>query len=159
LLDVVQPVSQDDEWISSSRVRQLLLAGDVVAANGMLTAPYRLRGTVVEGAKRGRTLGFPTANITEAESLLPGNGVYAGRGIVGNQVWPAAIHVGPNPTFGEEARKLEAHLIGCQQDLYGKTLEIEFLRRLRDVRPFPSVDDLVRQLQADVAAAKTTDRE
>lgn len=151
LLDVLPPVQVDGDWISSSRIRQLLLAGEVTSANAMLTAPYRLRGLVVEGAKRGRTLGFPTANITQAETLLPGTGVYAGRAFLNNNSWPAAIHVGPNPTFGEEARKLEAHLLGCQEDLYGTRLEVEFLQRLRDVHPFPSVDSLLKQLRLDVA--------
>jgi riboflavin kinase/FMN adenylyltransferase len=152
-LEILQPVTADGGEVSSSQVRSMLLTGDVAAANSLLTKPYRLRGEVVTGARRGATLGFPTANIEQPENLLPGTGVYAGRAFTSQRDFPAAIHIGPNPTFGEEARKLEAHLIGFSGDLYGQVLEVEFDRRLRDVRKFNSREELVEQLRTDITAA------
>src|SRR5690606_12883925 len=103
---------QDGETISSSRVRQLLAAGQIAQAKRMLTQPYRIRGMVTHGAARGHQLGFPTANLDAVDTLIPAPGVYAGRGFAADDRWPAAIHIGPNPTFGEHAVKIEVHLIG-----------------------------------------------
>ena len=96
----------------------------------LLARPYRIAGTVVAGAKRGRTIGFPTANLDNVPTVLPGNGVYAVRAAVDGKMWPAAANVGPNPTFGEDARKVEVHLIGFSGDLYGKPMAVEFIARL-----------------------------
>jgi riboflavin kinase/FMN adenylyltransferase len=98
-------------------------------------------------------LGFPTANLEAVDTLLPGLGVYAGRARVGDTWWPAAINIGPNPTFAEHAVKFETHLIGFQGNLYGQTLEVDFLSRLRDIHPFDSVDELKRQLNVDIQSA------
>src|SRR5204863_6684191 len=107
------------EPVSSSRVRAAIEAGDVSGAGELLGRPYRLRGVVGTGAKRGRTLGFPTANLEQIETLIPGDGVYAARAVLEDgAAWPAAVNIGPNPTFGEQARKVEAHLIGFAGDLY-----------------------------------------
>jgi riboflavin kinase/FMN adenylyltransferase len=141
--------------VSSSRVRTALESGDVALAARLLGRPYRLRGIVGSGAKRGRTLGFPTANLTSPATLVPGDGVYAVRVKLDNgRDWPAAANIGPNPTFGEQARKLEAHLIGFDGDLYGKPFAVDFVARLRDTRPFVDAVALVEQLRADVDAAK-----
>ncbi len=153
--EVLTAVTADGSEVSSSQIRGLLLSGDVTTANRMLTQPYRLRGEVVSGARRGATLGFPTANIERPENLLPGTGVYAGRAFVAAGEFPAAIHIGPNPTFGEEARKLEAHLVGFSGDLYGNLLELEFTSRIRDVRRFGSKEELVEQLRQDIALTVT----
>jgi riboflavin kinase/FMN adenylyltransferase len=154
-LAVVPPFALDGAVVSSSRVRAALEAGDVAAAARLLGRPYRLRGVVGEGAKRGRALGFPTANLQQPATLVPGNGVYAVRARpAGGGVWPGAANVGPNPTFGEQARKVEVHLIGYEGDLYGRPLAVDFVARLRDTRPFAGPADLVRQLRADVAAAR-----
>ncbi len=99
-------------------------------------------------------IGFPTANITGIDTLLPGVGVYAGRARVDGALWPAAINVGPNPTFGEQALKVEAHLIGFEQSLYDRPLKVDFLHRLRDIQRFQDVAALKAQLVRDVAAAK-----
>ncbi|MEN0111772.1 MAG: bifunctional riboflavin kinase/FAD synthetase [Planctomycetota bacterium] len=158
-LDVVDQAEEEGGLISSSRVRRLIgEAGGVEAAAGMLTAPYRVRGIVTHGAGRGASIGFPTANLEGIDTLLPAPGVYAGVGrLVGNRppphTWPAAINIGPNPTFGDDAPKVEAHLVGCERTLYGRPLEVDFLRRLRDVRPFASPDELVEQVTRDVAEA------
>lgn len=167
-LEVVEPVNFGGEQVSSSRVRRLVAAGDLAAARGLLSAPYRVSGRVVPGARRGTGLGFPTANLAGIGTLVPGSGVYAaevttaGRrpddagpahAFAAPRAHPAAVHVGPNATFGETATGVEAHLIGFTGDLYGKILHVDFLIRLRDTWRFATAESLVRQLAADVAAA------
>jgi riboflavin kinase/FMN adenylyltransferase len=132
----------------------LLSAGAVGEAAALLTEPYRIRGRVVSGERRGRNLGFPTANLDDVDTLIPGDGIYAGR-----FVWPggeraAAIHIGPNVTFGENVRKIECHLLDFSGDLYGAPAEVTFLARLRDVQPFPSAERLIEALHADVARTR-----
>ena len=151
----VPPLTWDGEPVSSSRVRMALTTGDVALAAVLLDRSYRIAGTVIEGAKRGRTLGFPTANLGDVPTVLPGNGVYAVRVMVDGTMWPAAANVGPNPTFGEDARKVEVHLIGYTGDLYGQQLSVEFASKLRDTRPFASIAELTEQLSRDVAMART----
>jgi len=153
-LEVVEPVVQGGELVSSSRVRSLIADGDVDRAGAMLTHPYRIRGMVAHGAGRGSKIGFPTANVEAIDTLLPAAGVYAGIGTRGETTWPAAINIGPNPTFGEHALKVEAHLIGCHEPLYGQPLEVDFLSRIREVQTFPGVEALKQQLKQDVAAAE-----
>jgi riboflavin kinase/FMN adenylyltransferase len=153
-LEIVPPVVVDGEVVSSSRVRRLIGQGHVDQARRLLTQPYRVRGMVTHGAGRGARLGFPTANVDAVDTLLPGTGVYAGRAYALGQVWPAAVNVGANPTFGEHAFKVEAHLIGADVELYGQPLEVDFLRRLRDVHPFAGVEALRDQLERDVEAAR-----
>jgi riboflavin kinase/FMN adenylyltransferase len=150
----VPQVVLNGEPVSSSRVRAALLSGDVSRAAELLNRNYRIAGTVITGAKRGRTIGFPTANLGDVPTVLPGNGVYAVRAGVDGRVWPAAANVGPNPTFGEDARKIEVHLIDFAGDVYGKPMEVEFVARLRDTRPFNGVEELTGQLRADVAAVR-----
>ena len=154
-LEVVEPVVVNGQIVSSSRVRSLLAAGQVDEACRMLTQPYRIRGMVTHGAGRGARIGFATANVDAVDTLLPGVGVYAGRGLSQGRNWPAAINLGPNPTFGEQSIKLEVHLIGFEGSLYGEAMEIDFLSRIRDVRPFGSLEELKVQLASDVARAKT----
>jgi riboflavin kinase/FMN adenylyltransferase len=139
--------------VSSSRVRAALEAGDVAKTAGLLGRPYRLAGTVVPGERRGVGLGFPTANLANIATVVPGGGVYAARAFVGDAAFPAAANIGPNPTFGESASKVEVHLIGFSGDLYDQVIAVEFLDRLRDTRSFASKDALVRQLNDDVATA------
>jgi riboflavin kinase/FMN adenylyltransferase len=99
-------------------------------------------------------LGFPTANLSDLQTVIPGLGVYAGRTDIDGRSHAAAIHIGPNPTFGEAALKVEVHVLDFAGDLYDRTLSVDFLRRLRDVRRFDSVDDLRNQLAQDVAAVR-----
>jgi len=154
-LTIVPPLLHEGEPVSSGRVRGALTAGDVGDALNLLCRPYRLRGTVAKGAKRGRSLGFPTANLDRPETLVPGDGVYAGRAVLPDgAVWPAAANIGPNPTFGENLRKVEAHLIGFEGDLYGRPLALDFVARLRDLQKFAGPEALVKQLRHDVAEAK-----
>lgn len=153
-LDVVPPVEIDGAIVSSSRVRQLIASGDLATANRLLSQPYRIRGIVTHGAGRGAKIGFPTANIAGIDTLLPAAGVYAGRAWVSGERWPAAINLGTSPTFGDVSIRVEVHLIGQGESLYGQPMEVDFLARLRDIQPFPSVDALVDQLRTDVAQAK-----
>jgi riboflavin kinase/FMN adenylyltransferase len=149
-LEVVKPQLTGTELVSSSRVRECIRQGDVATARQLLTRPYRLRGLVTHGAQRGSKIGFPTANLAGIDTLVPPVGVYAGRAFTSEGIWPAAINIGPNPTFGEGAIKFEAHLVGFSGSLYGQPLEVEFIARLRDTRPFESVSALTQQLAADV---------
>jgi riboflavin kinase / FMN adenylyltransferase len=149
---VVPLVEVDGETVSSSRVRALVAAGEVDAAMRCLGAPFMLEGEVVEGDKRGRELGFPTANVVPDDRLVvPGHGVYAAFA----NGHPAAVNVGIRPTF-ETGRGLlvEAFLIDHQEDLYGKNLRVAFVSRLRGERRFPSAEDLIAQMHRDVADAR-----
>lgn len=145
---VVPLVEVDGEIVSSSHVRGLVLAGEVELAARFLGAPFQLRGEVVEGDRRGRELGFPTANIVPDEALVcPGHGVYVAR--AGDAC--AAVSIGVRPTFGTgRAVLVEAYLLDREVDLYGQTLRIDFLQRLRGERRFESVEDLVEQMGRDV---------
>ena len=146
--DVVPLVEVDGETVSSTRIRALVAAGDVEGAMRCLGAPFLLEGTVVEGDKRGRTLGFPTANVVpDEEYAYPGHGVYAA---FANGV-PAAVNVGVRPTF-ETGRGvlIESYLIDHDADLYGQTLRIAFIARLRGEKRFEDVDELVAQMGRDV---------
>ena len=153
---VVTLVEVDGEVVSSSHIRGLVLAGDVESAGRLLGSPFALRGEVVTGDQRGRTLGFPTANIVPDEDLVcPGHGVYAARadGVC------AAVNIGVRPTFGTgRAVLVEAYLLDRDVDLYGHVLQIEFLARLRGERRFDSADELVDQMRqgcrADSAAVR-----
>jgi riboflavin kinase/FMN adenylyltransferase len=146
----VKQVLHREEPVSSSRVREAIVGGNVELAAELLARPYRISGRVVTGAKRGRTIGFPTANLGDVPTVLPGNGVYAVRALVDGKIWPAAANIGPNPTFGDDARKIEVHLIGFTGDLYGRPLTVEFVTRLRETRPFSSVNELIEQLKRDI---------
>jgi riboflavin kinase / FMN adenylyltransferase len=149
---VVPLVEVDGEIVSSTRIRSLVAAGEVEAAANCLGAPFLLEGSVVEGDGRGRTLGFPTANLVPSDDLVcPGHGVYAA--FANGQ--PAAVNVGVRPTF-ETGRGLlvEAYLIDFEGDLYGKTLRVAFIGRLRGERRFPSVEDLIAQMHRDVGEAR-----
>lgn len=156
---IVEPVTlQIDEGetllVSSSLIRRLISDGKVRRAGLCLGRPYTLTGQVVEGDRRGRTIGFPTANLEVLGKLVPGDSVYAGRAVVGGRTYSAAISVGVNPTFGGTQRRVEAHLLDFEDDLYGRSLRLEFLRRLRRPKTFDSPNDLVKQLRRDVEAVR-----
>jgi len=151
---VVEPFQLGGVTVSSSRVRDALTSGDVKLAAELMGRPYLVRGVVATGAQRGRSIGFPTANLEGMEVLPPGDGVYAVHVWLGDRRFPGAANVGPNPTFGENTKKMEVHLIGFTGDLYGQTLVVEFMERLREVREFSKVDDLIQQLKRDVEDAR-----
>jgi riboflavin kinase / FMN adenylyltransferase len=149
---VVTLVEAEGEIVSSSHIRALVAAGEVGQAARFLGAPFQLRGTVVHGDQRGRTLGFPTANIVpHAQLVCPGFGIYAALA----DGAPAAVSIGVRPTFGEGLGVLvEAFLIDADIDLYGRELRLDFLARLRGERRFDSVEELVEQMQRDVEQAR-----
>jgi riboflavin kinase/FMN adenylyltransferase len=149
---VVPLVETDGETISSTRIRALVAAGDMEGARHCLGAPFMVEGEVVSGDQRGRELGFPTANIVPDDTLaIPGHGVYAAfaDGV------PAAVNVGVRPTF-ETGRGvlIEAYLIDRNEDLYGRTLRVAFVERLRGEKRFASVEELITQMKIDVEDAK-----
>jgi riboflavin kinase / FMN adenylyltransferase len=150
VLDVVPPVTVGGKLVSSSAIRRALSTGDVTVAAAMLGRPYAVAGTVVAGAGRGRDLGYPTANLGGVATLLPADGVYAGRAVIDAQRHTAAVSLGPNPTFGELARKVEVHVLDFAETLYGRPVELEFLERLRDIRDFADADALRAQLARDL---------
>jgi riboflavin kinase/FMN adenylyltransferase len=151
----------DGRPISSTMIRRAVAGGDLETAARALGRPYSVSGTVVRGAGRGRTIGVPTANLAPppARKLLPPDGVYACAVSWTGGRHGAMVNLGPRPTFGEQARSLEAHLFGFAGDLSGAALEVDFVRRLRDTVRFPSAEALVEQLARDreaaVAALKT----
>ena len=153
-LQIIEPLVAGGDYVSSSRIRALIAAGEVDQARSLLTHPYRIRGMVTHGAARGSKIGFPTANVDAIDTLLPAHGVYAGRAYLEDDRWPAAINIGPAPTFGEHAMKVEAHLIGFHGSLYGQPMEVDFLSRLRNIEKFESVEALKRQLARDVSAVR-----
>jgi riboflavin kinase/FMN adenylyltransferase len=144
----------DGRPVSSSRVREALTSGNTEAATKLLGRAYRVTGVVGHGAHRGRTIGFPTANLDRIETLLPGDGVYATRVETPRGRFAGAAHIGPNATFGEEARKLEVHLLDFEGDLYGQTLSVDFVARLRGTETFSGVEALIEQMKKDVAATR-----
>jgi riboflavin kinase/FMN adenylyltransferase len=154
-LAIVPPVEVAGGDVSSGRVRAALTAGDVRAAAELLGRPYLIRGVVGTGRRQGGTIGFPTANLEGVTTVVPADGVYAAfaRTQDGGRR-QAAVNVGPQPTFGEHARKIEAHLLDFTGDLYGQRLAIEFVERLRETRPFAGVPALVEQLHRDVERAR-----
>lgn len=151
---VVPPVLEEGQPVSSTRVREALGRGAVEAAARLLGRPHRLRGHVVEGARRGRTLGFPTANLAPPEVALPADGVYAGWARLDAARRAAVVNVGRRPTFDHGELRLEAHLLDWQGDLYGRELELEFVARLRGEQRFAGPAALVAQIGRDVARAR-----
>jgi len=151
-VDIVEAVKVDAGAISSTRIRRAVAAGDVETAASGLGRPYSLRGVVMRGAGRGRQLGFPTANlqVTDTGKLIPGPGVYAAFGTVRERMIPGLLHLGPRPTFAGAAPSVELHLLDFDGDLYGETVRVDFIARLRDVTAFSSADALVTQLRRDV---------
>src|SRR5262249_37884926 len=150
--EVVEEIRIDDQLVSSSLIRQFLGEGRVEDAARFLGRPHRVRGVVAHGAGRGAGLGFPTINLTGIDVLIPADGVYAARAWIAGRgpAWPAACNIGPNPTFGEQVRKVEAPLIDFAGELYGQSVELDFLARLRPTPRFASRDELLEQVQADV---------
>jgi riboflavin kinase/FMN adenylyltransferase len=145
----IDPVRYKDFVVSSTRVRRLVGEGRVDEAGALMGHPYYIDGTVVQGLGRGREIGFPTANLeTDNEMLVP-HGVYATTLTVDGIVRAAITNVGVRPTFGEGVVAIETHVLGYSGNLYGRQVRLAFVQRLRDERPFPDVDALKAQLQAD----------
>jgi len=157
-VDVQDLESGEGEVISSSRIRNLVTAGQVEEARTLLSRPHRLDGVVVHGEKRGREIGYPTANLGNIDGqTVPKDGVYAGWLTVGINYWPAAISIGTNPTFaGDRARQVEAYALDQEGlDLYDKNASIEFGWRLRDTLKFDGLEPLLVQMKLDCDQARS----
>jgi riboflavin kinase / FMN adenylyltransferase len=152
---IVPALLVDGVAVSSSEIRAALQRGDLPDAARLLGRPYSIRGEVVRGAGRGRTLGFPTANVKTDRPLGLPVGVYVCRLTVGGRQHQAVVNVGFRPTFGETELAVEAHVLDFTGDLYDERVTLIFVRRLREERKFPSVDALREQIALDVAAART----
>ncbi len=145
--------------ISSTRIRTLVCEGEVAEAAGLLGRPYVLRGEVVEGDRRGRTIGFPTANVRpDPAALVPARGVYAGFVRVGEETYAACTNVGVAPTFDRAESRVEAHLLDFQGDLYGRVVDVGFAQRIREEKRFSGVDELKEQIHRDVEEARRITR-
>ncbi len=156
-VQVVPPVKVGGHVVSSTRVRAALRAGDVASVARYLGRPFVLPGTVVEGAGRGRSLGFPTANLRIWEERAhPGPGVYACFARLSEERYQAVANIGVRPTFeqGSETPVVEAHLLDYEGDIYGKELSLAFVSRLRDERRFPGPEALLEQIRQDVRQAR-----
>jgi riboflavin kinase/FMN adenylyltransferase len=152
----IDPVRYKDFVVSSTRIRRLISEGRVDEAGALLGHPYTIDGTVVEGSHRGRSLGFPTANLATGNELIPPHGVYATTVRLDGVIYPSITNVGIRPTFVDEPTTvIETHLLDVERDLYGRTLRLGFVQRLRDERRFESVDLLKAQVGADVQKART----
>lgn len=156
--EVFVPVSDiivNQQKISSSRLINFLESGAIGQLNEQLGYPFFMRGTVITGEKRARTLGFPTANIeVDLEKKLPSEGVYATRTKIENQMFESVTHVGTSPTFGRQIKVVETHLFNYSGDLYGKTLEIQFFNKVRSVQKFENVEAVRAQIIKDITQIK-----
>lgn len=145
------PLIYGDAPVSSTRIRALLADGELTDANRMLTSPYTLTGSVAAGRHLGRTIGFPTANIvTDSRQLLPAAGAYAAIATVDGREMPAMVNIGTRPTVDSDPEiTVEAHIIGLDADLYGRTVSVRLVSRIRPVERFGSIDHLRAQLEHD----------
>ena len=153
--DKIDPVRYKDFVVSSTRIRRLVSEGRVDEAGALLGHPYFIDGTIVAGRRRGREIGFPTANLETANELIPPNGVYATTTTIDGVVHAGITNVGVRPTFGEGELTVETHLLNFSGDLYGRPVRLGFVQRVRDERQFPDIDALREQIEAD---RRTADR-
>jgi riboflavin kinase/FMN adenylyltransferase len=156
-VEIVRPYEEDGDVVSSSRLRELVATGSIAPANEMLGYDYTLTGTVVHGDKRGRTIGFPTANLeVNREKLLPAYGVYACWVQVGDTRLPGIVNIGQRPTFDPPKLMIEAHIFDWAGDIYGETISVSLVSRIRSEVAFKSIDALVAQITADCQVARQT---
>ncbi len=153
-VDVV-PLLEGDGPVSSSSIRNLIALGDVAAARQALGRAFELRGKVVGGDRRGRSIGFPTANVSLPVGMaIPMRGVYAARTRVGSHLFPSVVNIGVRPTFGGDRELIETHLLDFEDELYGQTIGVLLEHRLRGEQKFAGIDELVVQIESDVEEAR-----
>lgn len=154
-VDIIGPVSVGGQVISSTKIRHSLINGEMETASKYLGRPYSFQGKVIQGDKRGRTLGFPTANIfVESEKLLPKNGIYAGRILIDGQIFEGVMSIGVRPTFYSTAVLLpEFHIFNFDRDVYGKNVKVEIIKYIREERKYNFIEDLISQIKIDVISA------
>jgi len=154
-LEVIEPEVEGDQLVSSSAIRHLITQDKFAEATRLLGHAYRLEGQVIAGEGRGKSLGFPTANLSKIETLIPSDGVYAGyawtpsnRSAGGPH--RAAIHIGPNPTFAQQDRKVEIHVLDYAGDLYGQTMSVDLVQKTRGTKTFAGAETLQEQIECDL---------
>jgi riboflavin kinase/FMN adenylyltransferase len=154
-VEVIPPYKIDGEVVSSTLIRQALIQGDMRRIERLMGRYFHLRGKVITSDKRGRVLGFPTANLDiKPQQALPGNGIYATITQVDGKQFPSATNIGIRPTFGDGEKTVETHLLKYNGDLYGKEIRVEFVQKLRDEQRFPSYEELKVQIERDVREAE-----
>ncbi|MDH4068004.1 MAG: bifunctional riboflavin kinase/FAD synthetase [Dehalococcoidia bacterium] len=150
-VEVASPYTINGEVVSSTLIRQALIQGDMKRVEKLMGRRFYIRGNVITSDKRGRVLGFPTANLDiEPQQALPNNGIYATMTQVAGKRFPSATNIGSRPTFGEGKRMVETHLLDYKGDLYGREIRVEFVQKLRDEQRFPSSEQLKIQIEKDV---------
>jgi len=151
----VEPIVVDQERVSSSRIRQLVEEGRVEEATPLLGRYHFVSGKVVSGHRRGRELGFPTANIASRNEVLPQDGIYATLLQIGEESLSSVSSVGVNPTFGPAARTIESYILNFDRSIYGESVRLSFVKRIREEKKFDSVEQLISQMRGDVTAAQS----
>jgi len=150
----VEQISLDGEVISSSKIRQFLKDGEVEHAARLLGRPYAITGIVIKGDSRGKTLGFPTANIASKHSIIPSNGVYAVKLLARERCLDGIVNIGVRPTFDTKSLAIEVHVFGFNEDLYGEEITLFFIRRIREEKKFETAEALIGQITRDISTAK-----
>jgi riboflavin kinase/FMN adenylyltransferase len=154
-VEVVPPYTDNGEIVSSTLIREALTQGDMRRVEKLMGRHFYLTGKVVTSDKRGRVLGFPTANLdVKPQQALPDNGIYATITEIDGKQFPSATNIGTRPTFGEGAKMVETHLLNYIGNLYGKEIRVEFVQRLRDEKRFVSSEELKTQIEKDVRTVK-----
>ncbi len=153
-VDTVAGFKMDETVVSSTAIRQMILSGNVRDAKKLLGRFFEVSGTIIEGRRRGASLGFPTANLRVTSQASPRTGVYVVEAEIEGQTYGGAANLGYNPTFGDVDLSLEVHLFDFNQDVYGKQISVRFLDRLRDEKRFSGPDELIEQIRKDVATAR-----
>ena len=151
---IINPRKLGDEVISSSMIRKIIVEGNILKLNDLLGYKYFLKGIIVEGEKRGREIGFPTANLDTQWELLPKPGVYATISWLGGSRYKSITNIGFRPTFGKNKLLIETHLFDFSDSVYGEKIRVEFYQRLRDEKKFESVEDLIAQIKLDIEEVK-----
>ena len=155
-VEVIRPIYVGDIVVHSTEVRRAVGQGDVALARELLGRPHKVQGRIVSGAGRGRNLGFATANLAPRTECVPSEGVYSTVSWLDGEPWEGVTSIGHTPTFGGTQEVIEAHIFGDPGDLYGRPMTLEFIDRLRDQRTFDSPDELVQQIERDVADARAS---
>ena len=150
----VEQISLHGEVISSTKIRQFLHAGEVEHAARLLGRPYAITGIVIKGDSRGKTLGFPTANIASKHTIVPANGVYAVKLLAREQCYDGIVNIGIRPTFETGSRAIEVHVFNFNEDLYGEEITLFFIRKIRQERKFDTAEALIDQIGKDIRTAK-----
>jgi len=150
-VEVIPPYTINGEVVSSTLIRQALTQGDMEKVRRLMRHYFQIGGKVIASDRRGRILGFPTANLDiKPQQALPGNGIYATITQVDDKQFPSATNIGTRPTFGEGEKNVETHLLNYKGDLYGKEIRVEFMQKLRDEQRFPSSEELKAQIRKDI---------